>query len=301
MLLLLAAAAAASPFSTSQQACIAAYAAEADAATPGAAHRLGLRRFGGLAPPQPHGPAKSPVLMAGFGTTGTRSVQQFFEQEQLKVHHYRQEDAPKQFWREVLASVAGAPVKCGPTHSAMCDRPSGKPDKLSDALCAEQLNKMDFGLAADAGWDVLADTPIADQFLDFYARSPDSKVILTVRKGADWAKARLADHPHVNAPVESACGLRMTDVSPAVAAHLLEAHDALVRCIVPKTHLLEVDVFSSPADLPAKLAKFVSLPVTGKLPHALPHLTSDEQSAFSPHENKHKVKVGLLRRTRRDE
>lgn len=87
---------------------------------------------------------------------------------------------------------------------------------------------------------MLLDTPIGELFLDFYAASPNSKVILTKRDPKEWALARKQFKLGMAIPVQSPCGASLDDISYEDAAFLFGKHDTLVRCVVPPEKLLEI-------------------------------------------------------------
>eukprot|EP00438_Fugacium_kawagutii_P035119 Skav218759 [mRNA] locus=scaffold1372:129655:131019:- [translate_table: standard] len=81
---------------------------------------------------------------------------------------------------------------------------------------------------------------MAELFLDFYAASPRSKVILTLRDWERWAESRSEHHGSSPLPVQSPCGPTFSSLSTKDAAKLFGFHETLVRCIVPPDQLLEV-------------------------------------------------------------
>jgi len=221
-----------SPFSPAQWQCISQYGASVDADLPGFSRRLEQRRFGGTGKARLDG---SVILGAGFGTTATRSLAAFARQLGLAVHHCKQgkrEEIPE-FWMRLM------------NITSMLD-----PQGLDG--CLSTLDVLNFSEAFDQGNDLLLDTPMAEHFLDFYAVSPQSKVILTNRNAVDWVKARLQWDETMVAPLHSPCGMKLAPMSPEMAVRLYEAHNRLVRCIVPPEKLTEINVFDgSTLDVPA--------------------------------------------------
>ncbi|CAE7559974.1 unnamed protein product [Symbiodinium pilosum] len=112
---------------------------------------------------------------------------------------------------------------------------------------------------------MLLDTPLAEHFLDFYAVSPNSKVVLTTRSASDWVKSRMQFDSTLAAPLHSPCGLKIAEMNLEAAARLYEAHERLVRCIVPADKLMEINVFAGPVDVP-KLVDFLGLPKPEYMP-----------------------------------
>ncbi|CAE7513566.1 unnamed protein product [Symbiodinium natans] len=226
-----------SPFSPAQWQCISEYGASVDADLPGFSRRLEQRHFGGTG----QATTGSVILGAGFGTTATRSLAAFGRQLGLGVHHFVQghnaHEIPK-FWSRL-------------THLTKLQHPKGLDG------CISTLNALNFSEAFDQGNDLLLDTPMAEHFLDFYAVSPQSKVILTNRDAVDWAKARLEWDETMVVPLHSPCGVKLATMSAEKAARLYEAHSRLVRCIVPAENLMEINVFDgSRIDVPA-LSEFL--------------------------------------------
>ncbi|CAL1127959.1 unnamed protein product, partial [Cladocopium goreaui] len=218
-----------SGFSTEQQQCIASYVEEVQALLP--RYHLQSRRFGGIS--KATKAKAAPVLGAGFGSTATRSLAVFGRQLGLKVHHFDPLDSPK--WSDL--------------------------DLRLNTSCSErhQLNQVNFSeLLHETGSDVFLDTPMAELFLDFFAASPSSKVILTLRDSKQWALRRLKNFADAPVPVQSSCGHRLDSLSVEAAAQLFESHQKLVRCVVPPKQLLEVNVFDGALNS-TKIARFLGV------------------------------------------
>eukprot|EP00439_Symbiodinium_sp_Y106_P035310 s7501_g4.t1 len=127
------------------------------------------RKFGGAGAPAAN---DSVILGAGFGTTATRSLFTFAAQLGRRVHHWLSAADPPEFWTQLNGLVSKK-------------HPDGA------AGCFKAVNAINFSAALAGGHDMLLDTPLAEHFLDFYAVSPNSKVVLTTRRATDWVKSRM--------------------------------------------------------------------------------------------------------------
>merc|ERR1719229_1249880 len=83
--------------------------------------------------------------------------------------------------------------------------------------------------------------------------------------------------------MECPCGLKMKDAPTAVQKALFTAHDDLVRCVVPKGRLFEVDVFSkSTSGLSERIARFAGRsPQLYRIPY--PHVSAHDEDACFHH------------------
>lgn len=222
-----------SPFSDEQRHCIREYASSVDADIPGFAGQLAHRKFGGAGAAATN---DSVILGAGFGTTATRSLFTFAAQLGRRVHHWSSAADPPEFWTQLNGLVS-----------------KKHPDGASG--CYKAVNAMNFS-ASLAGHDMLLDTPLAEHFLDFYAVSPNSKVVLTTRRAADWVKSRMQFDRTLPVPLHSPCGMSLEEIGFDVAVRLYEAHERLVRCIVPAAKLTEINVFEAPVNVTALIDFF---------------------------------------------
>jgi len=200
-------------------------------------------------------------INAGQGTTATKSLDCLFQQMGFRQHHWTLADGPGDFWAELSGLDLGTlPV-----------------DK-----CMTALNTGDYGKPFDL-FDLVGDLPVGTHFLDFLACRPNAKVLLTTRPASEWAKARLKHSRDSEPPMESPCGLKMRDAPPEVSEALFSAHDDLVRCLVPKERLLEVDVFSqSTSGLAARIAHFAGRP-TDLYDIPYPHVSRHDDDACFQH------------------
>eukprot|EP00438_Fugacium_kawagutii_P029007 Skav204721 [mRNA] locus=scaffold1549:158218:162144:+ [translate_table: standard] len=225
-------------FSPQQQQCIEDYVADVRSIMPD--YDLSERRFGGVSTELT---TRLPILGAGFGTTATRSLSAFARQLGLQVHHYDKDKV----WSKLL--------------------------KLLTQNCSSRqgLDEVNYSqILLDTGAQLFLDTPMGELFLDFYASSPNSKVILTTRDAEVWAKSRLAHHDTTAMPIQSPCGGDLSSLTVENSAELFRKHAKLVRCMVPPEHLLDVDVFEQPNS--TRIAEFlgVTTPFYVPLPKDFP-------------------------------
>jgi hypothetical protein len=68
-------------------------------------------------------------------------------------------------------------------------------------------------------------------------------VLLTRRPAAEWVASRVKFGQAMNLPLDRPCGLTFADASAAESGVLLDAHDELVRCVVPQRQLMQIDIF----------------------------------------------------------
>mmetsp|Transcript_89918 Transcript_89918/g.160001 ORF Transcript_89918/g.160001 Transcript_89918/m.160001 type:complete len:257 (-) Transcript_89918:42-812(-) len=203
----------------------------------------------------------APVLGGGYGTTGTRSVADFTKTLGLKTHHWTPTDYPALFWQYLCQAAFAFPEKAVPCRFEGLTEADDFPMFSTQAeknTCAEKLNEFDFSAPFDS-YDVMLDFPTAEFFLDFYAVSPHSKVILTVRPGSDWVVSR-QEHIGSQLPIQSPCGSSLENANASVAAQVFEAHNALVRCMVPEGKLLEMNLFNGTEVDSAVVAEFLGHP-----------------------------------------
>jgi len=254
---------ASTPFSEAQHGCIGTYLEKVEALAPHSARHLRQRRWGGRSR-QRHGTsmlqsllAAPPVLGAGFSGTGTRSLALFMKQIGFKAHHpkHKSHDLPDAFWSQILS--AG--------------------NRSSLETCTEILNDIEFSQAFSAGFDSLLGAPAAHHFLDFFAVSPSSRVILTTRPAEEWILASShGRREDLGIPLQSPCGATHVDVDSKVAAQLWEAHHDLVRCMVPRQNFLEVRLTNGAMVDSARIAQFLGRTLAWPTP--FPYIGEPEEA-----------------------
>jgi len=164
------------------------------------------------------------IFGAGFGTTGTRSLNAALGMMNLIGEHF------EKFSQRIANHVLGR--------------------KSNQAKCKEQLNDL-FPSNFKYDKQYLLDTPTAELFLDLYWTFPDAKFILTSRPAESWVESRKQHHAKLElAPLEEPCNLHMSDFTDQDLAKMMLYHNDLVRCVVPKDKLFEINFWEDP---PAKL------------------------------------------------
>lgn len=231
-------------FSEAQHGCVSTYLEKVEALAPQSARHLRQRRWGGRSI-QRNGTsllqfqaAAPPVLGAGYSGTGTRALALFMKQIGFKPHHpkHKSHEWPDAFWAQIVS--AGS-------HGSL-------------ETCTDILNDIDFSQAFSAGIYSLLGAPAAHHFLDLYAVSPSSRVILTTRPAEEWILASSHGRKEdLAVPLQSPCGATRADVDSKVAAQLLEAHHDLVRCMVPRQNLLEIRLPNGAMVDSARIAQFL--------------------------------------------
>eukprot|EP00931_Biecheleriopsis_adriatica_P072104 TRINITY_DN4613_c0_g1_i1.p1 TRINITY_DN4613_c0_g1~~TRINITY_DN4613_c0_g1_i1.p1 ORF type:complete len:547 (+),score=80.18 TRINITY_DN4613_c0_g1_i1:94-1734(+) len=199
------------------------------------------------------------ILGAGAGSTATRSLAQALRTLNLTVSHWRSMDDLWKYWTTSLLGVLG-----------------GNPEEVEPhptAGCQEQLREFDYSTLPHT--DALLDTPVAELFLSIFLTFPKAKVILSTRPSADWAANRVKKHPFTFAPMQEPCGLTVHSFSAAELGKMLDLHNDLVRCLVPKDQLMEFDVWKDPpekhATLMTTLGRFCEMSTTSLKSKEFPH------------------------------
>jgi len=179
------------------------------------------------------------IIGAGYGTTATRAVRDFFGNAGLRVAHWKSminmNSTEQQRWRLTF-------------------------HKLSKLKPSEYHN-YDFTHLHEFV-DVVMDTPIQPLLPFLYRQYPNSQVILTLRNATDWARHRHRDHATSPLPLAEffapAVALEKHNetnlFSPfemhphgqnlAITTLAYELHNTMVRCLVTESRLVEVDYFS---------------------------------------------------------
>jgi len=211
--------------------CLLEYGKAVEPFLPGFTRHLTARQWGGPSEALMH-PAP-PVLVAGFDLAGRWSLAAFAKQYGLSVTHKKPGIASDLLLMKDISTL---------------NRPFG-----GFAGCTEALNKVNFAQAFEGQYRLVADNLLRHHFLDFYALSPDSKVVLLKEPQRNTTARNML------APVEASCGQSLKELSKEDKGELLKAHTSLMRCMVPKGKLLELDAQDSDDVDVAKLAKFLGL------------------------------------------
>jgi hypothetical protein len=185
------------------------------------------------------------ILGVGFGTTATRSLQTALYMMGLDGDHYGQEQ------KYVADYVLGRQDEFNHINATKCRQklramfPGRKPAGRYEVFPKRWSTKADF----------LLDTPVAELFLDLYATYPNAKYILTTRPAAKWVHARRVGHSKRElAPKQEPCREWMQHYSDKQLEKLFNWHSELVRCMVPKDRLLEINPWE---DSPEKQTIFM--------------------------------------------
>jgi len=195
------------------------------------------------------------VLGAGVGTTATRALNEALKLLGLNSKHYLEVGS----WTLELVQALGGTEPHGPM---MLD-----PYSVEDARqCLNALRQFDF-TSLPGHIDAILDQPVPELFLDLFLSFPKAKVILTTRPAKDWVASRTSKYRLNNGtllPIQEPCGLTLPVALPLLGRHglatVFELHNNLVRCVVPKERIFEIDVFTKSQDgLMRQLAEFLGL------------------------------------------
>jgi len=231
---------------TNEHRCIKTYADQLDGISPGLGNDIRARQFhvsgSGNDFRARLNNDQSIILGAGMGTTATRSLDAALHILGLSGDHWG-----KQQWQ--LAWELG--------YANF---------EFNMSRCRNHLRNR-FGEGNTQGnWiyfkEYLMDTPIGELFLDFYSVYPKAKFILTNRPAEKWVEARLKNRgDNEFAPIQEPCNQKMMNYSKQDLVSLFSYHAELVRCVVPKDRLLEINVWEDSKermdDLMPTLAEFV--------------------------------------------
>eukprot|EP00928_Gymnodinium_smaydae_P061696 TRINITY_DN45726_c0_g1_i1.p1 TRINITY_DN45726_c0_g1~~TRINITY_DN45726_c0_g1_i1.p1 ORF type:complete len:649 (-),score=76.28 TRINITY_DN45726_c0_g1_i1:119-1990(-) len=229
-----------SSFTASQEKCISDYIDAAETAYPGSADHLQKRRWGGAGSPLRES-REPPILGVGFGTTGAERIVLFSHLLGLTSRPLAEDS---NFWQSLSNASALGRTPAGDTSTSRKE-------------CVALLNEVNFTVPLVEEVEMFIDTPVAEHFLDFYALSTSSKVVMTTRPSLQWVDATLALDAENDVPMLSPCGLKLAAVKREVAAQLKDSYETLVRCMVPPDNLLEVDVFNSTGPSTLRIANFL--------------------------------------------
>lgn len=205
--------------------------------------------------------AKRLVIGAGEGTTGTHTVAEWVSEARdppLLVGHYHM----------------GYPNYTDPERRVAHNR-KWKFGPFKALMDAKPMQRATFDFDIFRDWDGVFDTPVPQLFPYIFATYPNARVILTTRNGTAWwdsrshglVQKRLSPVPFASLSNRPVHRIMKNEMNPTGqmrgsnaldAALLLAAHNALVRCLVPRDQLLEFDVFEEDDDaVKAKIKAFL--------------------------------------------
>jgi hypothetical protein len=180
------------------------------------------------------------IFGAGFGTTATTSLAAALRALGLKGEHYGKTNFN-------MARPLGGAI----------DYPC---NYINKTACKAELAKK-FPGTWRYGKDFLIDAPTGELFVDIFATYPNAKFILTHRPSKEWAPKRKKQGMGELAPYFEPCGDKVGDHSDQELSQMFDFHSALVRCLVPRENLFEINVWEDPAEklirLMGDLAQFV--------------------------------------------
>ncbi|CAE7943249.1 unnamed protein product [Symbiodinium sp. KB8] len=187
--------------------------------------------------------SRNMVIGAGMGTTGTHGLVVALEELGLHGYHYKDarasanEHAREHKLPEFLTEIVEGML-------------------ANTSQCLETIENFDFS-QLPKNVDYVSDTPFTESFLDVYFQFPEAKVVLTTRPSLEWAKSR-RKHGNSPPPVMRPCGLQgLKEYSDEDLASMLEAYHDLVRCVVPRKNLLELNLFEEGLNLTSSLMTFL--------------------------------------------
>jgi len=184
-------------------------------------------------------------ILPGSGTAATRSLHYALEGLDMCGWHFNNNE---RWTTELLSTIYAS------DHDAM--------------NCHKHLQVFDY-TSLPSHVEYVADTPMAELFLDLFLSFPNAKVILQTRPALEWAQARMDFCKNCRAPIQEPCGAGRTCDSFTVQqlARLENLKNDLVRCTVANERLLEFDPFSDPperiAQIMEEIGAFVGRPVGG--------------------------------------
>jgi len=210
------------------------------------------------------------VIGAGFGTTGTSSLAAALSAFNLTVFHAN------------AAFASSNDSKVYTPDGQLLDPYAYRSPIMKawqERSCFEMLDAHDYTLPR--GLNAWLDRPVAESFVDILLANTDAKVVLTTRPVADWVVER--GKYNVQIPIERPCYAprRIGTRNMELVGRLVLLHNELVRCLVPPSRLLEIDVFggasgsaSGAADAMRRLGELLGMAAP---PHeAYPKMSASE-------------------------
>ena len=181
------------------------------------------------------------IIGAGYGTTATRAVRDYFAKRGLRVAH----------WKSMLNMRGSEQQKWHQAYSKMVK------------LTPRTYHTYDFR-SLHTFVDVVLDTPITPLFPFLLRAYPKAIVVLTHRNSTDWAKKRATEHPISPIPLAEFVGgvldaekyneskhLNKFEMHPrednmAVTTLAFDLRNVMIKCMVEPNALFEVNYFSRP-------------------------------------------------------
>jgi hypothetical protein len=178
------------------------------------------------------------ILGAGSGSTATHSLQKALKMLGLTTSHYTDNHRHRKWARQILNLLGGAYAPDVPMN------------ETSANACRQELRLFNYS-SLSSSVDAVLDTPVAETFIDIFLSFPRARVILTSRPSSNWVRSRLSqDKDDGFVPLQEPCGLYLgfgrTKFDKKEIADLFDLNNRLVKCIVPKAQLFEINVWAEP-------------------------------------------------------
>lgn len=187
------------------------------------------------------------ILAAGYGTTATHALFQYYGDKGLRTVH----------WKQTLNLSTKEKAAWLALHSQL------------SSLSPHDLSNFDFRVLHQIA-DVFIDEPIPDLIAHLYRAYPNALVILTHRDPLQWAEKRQQEHHNSPTPFanyftsisnieknrfDKKTMLLQPKVNTwSIASLMYSLHITMVRCLVKKGDLVEIDYFKDdPKDIENKL------------------------------------------------
>ena len=216
-------------------------------------------------------PVDAPIIGGGMGSTGTSSLAMALYRLGIIARHGTGTTLiPK-------GKMGNAKWALGRDISNV----KAQYERKDSTRCHSAMDGLDFKLQRG---EAVLDEPAPEAFIDLWGANPDAKVILTVRPADAWVKSRRRKSAGVRPPVQRPCGYLLSDIaSDAHAAALFTLHNQLVRCVIPRKHLLEINLVRNRTAVMERLAGFLHVNLT-RLPaeaRAYPRVSAERLENFS--------------------
>jgi hypothetical protein len=177
------------------------------------------------------------IIAAGEGTTGTRSLARALSFLGMKSQHGLDHEEGLSAGPEALSWMA----------QLLDNRVN---DNASE--CRNFYRTADY-TTVPQDVDALLDSPMSNYVLDMLLTFPKAKVIMTTRPSEAWVVRRLywseREHEPVEPPIQERCiseSMSSLTFNRVDLVKLLESNQDLIRCIVPKQQLMEINLWTDP-------------------------------------------------------